>query len=236
MQKLKKYAAIITFFLKQWDNSEVSNFPIFAFKFLIKLNALEIIGACIGLLYLYLEYRANVWLWPVGIVMSLFYVVIFFHGKFYADAAVYLYYIGANVYGLVAWLRSKDNQKGESVPLRIVHTPKRQILPLALVSAALWLAIFLVLRRFTDSPVPWGDAFTTALSVVAMWMLAQKQLEQWLLWVVVNAVSLCLYVWKGLYPTAVLFAVYTAVAVMGYFNWKKEMGETATDASPDNAG
>jgi nicotinamide mononucleotide transporter len=196
------------------------------------MDILEIIGACIGLLYLVLEYKANVWLWPVGIVMSLFYVVIFFHGKFYADAAVYLYYIGANVYGLAAWLRSKD-QSDMAAPVRIVHTPKRQILPLALVSVALWMIIFLVLRTFTDSPIPWGDAFTTSLSVVAMWMLAQKQLEQWLLWVVVNAVSLCLYVWKGLYPTSVLYVVYTVVAVLGYFKWKKEM-ET-TDVWKDNA-
>ena len=198
------------------------------------MDILEIIGACIGLLYLYLEYKANVWLWPVGIVMSLFYVVIFFHGKFYADAAVYLYYIGANVYGLAAWLRGKNQQSDEALSVRIVHTPKRQILPLALVSAALWLVIFLVLKNFTDSPIPWGDAFTTSLSVVAMWMLAQKQVEQWLLWVVVNVVSLCLYVWKGLYPTAMLYVVYTLVAVLGYFKWKREMA--ATDALPDNAG
>ena len=199
------------------------------------MDTIEIIGACIGLLYLYLEYKANVWLWPVGIVMSLFYVVIFFHGKFYADAAVYLYYIGANVYGLAAWLRSSRRQQDSSASFPIIHTPKKQILPLALVSVAMWLVIFLILKNFTDSPIPWGDAFTTSLSIVAMWMLAKKQLEQWLLWVVVNAVSLCLYVWKGLYPTAVLFAFYTAVAVMGYFKWKKEMEEPATDVSPDNA-
>ncbi len=197
------------------------------------MDAIEIIGACIGLLYLYLEYKANVWLWPVGIVMSLFYVVIFFYGKFYADAAVYLYYIGANVYGLIAWHNSQRMQQENKIEDNIIHTPKRQILPLALVSVVLWLLIFLVLHKFTDSPVPWGDAFTTSLSVVAMWMLAQKQLEQWLLWVVVNAVSLCLYVWKDLYPTAVLFAVYTAVAVMGYFKWKKEMA--VTDGLTDNA-
>jgi nicotinamide mononucleotide transporter len=198
------------------------------------MDAIEIIGACIGLAYLYLEYKANVWLWPVGIVMSLFYVVIFFQGKFYADAAVYLYYIGANTYGLAAWLRSSRSGSDSSASSPIIHTPKKQILPLALVSAALWLVIFLILRNFTDSPIPWGDAFTTSLSIVAMWMLAKKQVEQWLLWVVVNAVSLCLYLWKGLYPTAVLYVVYTVVAVMGYFKWKKEMGEPATGAAPDS--
>ena len=70
---------------------------------------IEIIGAVIGLTYLFLEYKANVWLWPVGILMSLFYVVIFFHGKFYADAVVYLYYIGANTYGMLKWTRSRNN-------------------------------------------------------------------------------------------------------------------------------
>ena len=188
---------------------------------------IEIIGAVIGLTYLFLEYKANVWLWPVGILMSLFYVVIFFHGKFYADAVVYLYYIGANTYGLLKWTRSRNNtlsaDNASDEALVITHTPKRQILPLAVVSVVLWGVLFWVLKTFTDSPVPVGDAFTTALSIVAMWMLAQKYLEQWLLWIVVNIVSTILYFWKGLYPTGVLFIVYVIVAVLGYFRWKKEI-------------
>ena len=80
-----------------------------------------------------------------------------------------------------------------------------------------------ILKTLTDSPIPLGDAFTTAASIVAMWMLAQKYLEQWLLWIVVNVVSTALYFWKGLYPTGMLFIVYVVVAVLGYFRWKKEM-------------
>ena len=188
---------------------------------------IELIGAAIGLIYLFLEYKANVWLWPAGIVMSLFYVVIFFHGKFYADAAVYLYYIGANTYGLMKWTRSRRRNLTEegsaTEALPITHVPKGQLLPLAAVTIALWGLLYWVLGTFTDSPVPLGDAFTTALSIVAMWMLAQKYLEQWLLWIVVNAVSTALYFWKGLYPTGVLFIVYVVVAVMGYFRWRREM-------------
>lgn len=188
---------------------------------------IEIVGAVIGLTYLFLEYKANVWLWPVGILMSLFYVVIFFHGKFYADAAVYLYYIGANTYGLLKWTQSRRNALTANDltvdELPITHTPKRLILPLVAVSVILWGVLFWVLKTFTDSTVPAGDAFTTALSIVAMWMLAQKYLEQWLLWALVNIVSTILYFWKGLYPTGVLFIVYVIVAVLGYFRWKKEM-------------
>lgn len=187
---------------------------------------IEIIGAAIGLTYLYLEYKANVWLWPVGILMSLFYVVIFFHGKFYADAAIYLYYIGANTYGLIQWTRSRKKpieNNGTSTELAITHVPTKRILPLAVVTVVLWMILYGILKTVTDSPIPLGDAFTTAVSIVAMWMLAQKYLEQWLLWIVVNIVSTILYFWKGLYPTGVLFIVYVIVAVLGYFRWKKEM-------------
>lgn len=188
---------------------------------------IEIIGAVIGLIYLFLEYKASVWLWPVGIVMSLFYVGIFFHGKFYADAAIYLYYIGANTYGLLAWTRSRRRElpaeSTDSSEIPITHTPKKQILPLAAIAIALWGLLYWILSTFTDSNVPLGDAFTTALSIVAMWMLAQKYLEQWMLWVVVNIVSTALYFWKGLYPTGILFIVYVIVAILGYFRWRKEM-------------
>lgn len=188
---------------------------------------IEIIGAAIGLIYLFLEYKANVWLWPAGIVMSLFYVVIFFHGKFYADAAVYLYYIGANTYGLLKWTQSKrqslTGDGNEAKELAITHVPANKILPIAATAIALWGLLYWILSTFTDSPVPLGDAFTTALSIVAMWMLAQKYLEQWLLWIIVNVVSTALYFWKGLYPTAILFIVYVIVAVLGYFRWRNEM-------------
>ena len=188
---------------------------------------IEIIGAAIGLIYLFLEYKANVWLWPAGIVMSLFYVVIFFHGKFYADAAVYLYYIGANTYGLLKWTQSRrqslTGDGNEAKELAIKHVPANKILPIAATAIALWGLLYWILSTFTDSPVPLGDAFTTALSIVAMWMLAQKYLEQWLLWIIVNVVSTALYFWKGLYPTAILFIVYVIVAVLGYIRWRNEM-------------
>ena len=86
-----------------------------------------------------------------------------------------------------------------------------------------------VLIRFTDSPVPLGDAFTTALSIVAMWMLAQKYIEQWWFWLIVNAVSATLYFWKGMTPTAVTYVVYSIVPVFGYRQWQKMMTSAMTE-------
>jgi nicotinamide mononucleotide transporter len=184
---------------------------------------IEYIGVAIGFAYLILEYKASFWLWPVGILMSLFYIVIFFQSKFYADAGIYAYYLGANLYGLVEWWRNSQKTSEETIEMPITHTPKSKILPLTLIGIAIWAALWLLLSHLTDSPVPFGDSFTTALSVVAMYLLAKKHIEHWWLWVVVNLVSTGLYAWKGLYPMAGFFAFYTIIAAMGYFNWRKEM-------------
>ena len=86
-----------------------------------------------------------------------------------------------------------------------------------------WAGIWYVLSHYTDSEVPLGDAFTTALAVVATWMLAHKYIEHWHLWVVANIVSVALYLYKGLYPTVILYLVYTGMAVYGYLEWKKDL-------------
>jgi len=185
------------------------------------MEIVEIIGAVIGLAYLYLEYKANVWLWPVGVLMSLFYVVIFFNGKFYADAAIYLYYVGANLYGWRVWKLSREADKSLKNETSIGRTPRRFWFPIISLIALLWLSIYLLLSNFTDSAAPIGDAFTTAASIVAMWMLSRKYLEQWILWLVVNIVSMTLYFCKGLYPTAILYVVYVVVSVLGLLRWKR---------------
>ncbi len=186
---------------------------------------IEYLGVAIGFAYLILEYKASFWLWPVGILMSLFYIVIFYQSKFYADAGIYAYYLGANIYGLIEWRRNSKSATGQETveEMPITHTPTQKILPLTLIGLALWAALWLLLSRLTDSPVPAGDSFTTALSVVAMYLLAKKHIEHWWLWVVVNLVSTILYTWRGLYPMAAFFAFYTLIAAMGYFNWRKQM-------------
>ncbi|MDR1345408.1 MAG: nicotinamide riboside transporter PnuC [Bacteroidales bacterium] len=188
-------------------------------------HLIEIIGACIGLAYLYLEYKASLWLWSVGILMSLFYIVIFYHSKFYADMGIYFYYLGANIFGLAVWKRRAQTHNEKAACSGITHIPRKYILPAAGAILLFWVALWQLLDRVTDSPVALGDAFTTALSIVAMWLMARKYLEHWWLWVVVNSVSVGLYFWKGLYPTGVLFVIYTAVSVFGYYRWLRFKSE-----------
>ena len=183
------------------------------------MEYIEIAGAVIGLLYLYLEYRASVYLWPVGVVMPLFYIYIFFVSRFYADMGINIYYLFASIYGWIRWNKSASQKQG----LAITHMPFRYWSIALLALSILFAVIAWILIRFTDSPVPFGDSFTTALSIVAMWMLANKYIEQWGLWIIVNVVSCALYAWKGLYPTALLYVVYSIVPVFGYFKWKQLM-------------
>ncbi len=182
-------------------------------------NAIELIGTLSGLFFLYFEIKQSKWLWPIGLFSSLMYIYVFFVSKFYADMGLQFYYVFISIYGWFHWERSKELNKQE---LPVVCLSKTLFFKLLLVSLLVYILIAFVLINFTDSPLPYWDSFTTALSIVATWMLARKILEQWLVWVLVNFVSMGLYFYKALYPTAILFAIYTALALYGYYQWKKD--------------
>ena len=186
------------------------------------MDWLEVAGTLTGVVYLWLEYRASAWLWVASIAMPAIYLAVYYEAGLYADFGISVYYIIASVYGLACWLRGCSTTDRPEM-LKITHTPRRLYLSLTAVFAIIFVAIGMVLSRLTDSTVPWADGFTTALSIVAMWMLARKYIEQWLVWMVVDAASAALYVYKGLWFTAGLYLVYSVIAVMGYWKWKKLM-------------
>ena len=181
-------------------------------------HALEILGVIFSIAYLIFSIRQNILLWPLGIASALCYMVVFFQSKFYADMGLNGYYVVISIYGWILWKKGS----GESgTGLAVSRLGKRQALILFLITALAFAGIGVILDRFTDSPVPYWDAFTTALSFTATWMLARKILENWILWIIVDAVSMALYLYRGLYPTLLLFAIYTTMAVIGYLKWKQ---------------
>jgi len=182
------------------------------------MNVLDILGTALGFLYLWLEFRTSPWMWVVGSIMPAIYIVVLYQAGIYADCGMEVYYFLAGIYGLVIWLRGKTEQ-GEQVAIR--PTPCRTYVWLALTFVVLFVVIAVFLREFTDSRVPYIDSFTTSLSVIAMWMLSRKYIEQWWVWLVVDAVSSGLYIYKGVYGRSLLYAVYTAMAIYGYYTWRK---------------
>ncbi len=191
---------------------------------------LEILGTLVGLAYLWLEYRASIWLWAAGVVMPAIYIAVYYEAGLYADCGINVYFLLAAVYGWLAWKRSAQSspsatenpaQGMQSLFGKAARGGLRQVLMLVAFSLLFWTLISGILVRFTDSTVPLTDAFTTALSITAMWMLAKKYIEQWLVWIVVDVVSAGLYLYKDLHFTAALYLLYAVIAVLGYIKWKR---------------
>jgi nicotinamide mononucleotide transporter len=184
----------------------------------IQTNWIEIVGAVLSLIYLYLSIKQKVSLWFYGIVSSVFYIVVFFQTKFYADMSLQFYYVVISIYGWINWKQGAQDT-GEELPA--TQMSKRLFLNLCIATGLIYLAYYLVLAKFTDSTIPKADSLVGALSVVGTWMLARKLIENWLVWIVADGLCVGLYVYKALYPTAVLFIIYTLMAVVGYWQWKK---------------
>jgi len=190
---------------------------------------IELFGVVTGILYVILEVRQNKLLWPLGLITSVAYVYIFFTGKFYADMGLQVYYVLISIYGWYFW--SRGGAKAEKGELPVARINRMQFFMLLLAFGASWAGIYYVLDRHTDSTVPLGDSFTTALAIVATWMLTRKIIEMWFLWIIANVVSIGLYIYKGLYPTVMLYVVYAGMAAYGYFEWKKSMKKRMEDES-----
>ena len=190
---------------------------------------IQIFGVVTGILYVILEVKQNRFLWPLGIITSAAYIYIFFTGKFYADMGLQVYYVLISIYGWYYWSRGGAKETKGALP--VVNINRQQLILLFLTFAFSWVLIYFVLDRYTDSSVPLGDSFTTALAIVATWMLTRKIIEQLFLWIIANVVSIALYIYKGLYPTVILYAVYTGMAVYGYLEWKRSMNKRIDEES-----
>ncbi|HLP03996.1 MAG TPA: nicotinamide riboside transporter PnuC [Paludibacter sp.] len=186
----------------------------------LQTNWVEITGAVLSLIYLYLSIKQNINLWIFGFLASAFYIVVFFRTGFYADMSLQLYYLVVSVYGWTNW-KYGTHQPGKELPA--TNIPRRQIPRYALASAVIYLAYYIILAKFTDSTIPIADSIVGTLSVTGTLMLARKYIENWLVWIVADALATALFFYKGLYPTAIIFVIYTIMAVVGFFQWKKAM-------------
>lgn len=192
-------------------------------------NSAELLAMALGMVSIVLQIRQNLWLWPVNIVMVSLYIFVFLEAGLYADMSLQVYYLIMSIYGWIYWLLGKKGRKSHHnikkhrrrVP--VTHTRTRQWYLIAAATVMFYLIIWYILENYTNSDVPRLDAFTTALSFTATWMLARKLIEHWLIWIVVNVVSIGLYIYKELYPTTILFVVLAVLAVKGYNEWKKDL-------------
>lgn len=193
-----------------------------------RLMMLDILSTVVGIVYIVLEYRASIWLWFASIIMPLIDIVLYLEAGLYADFGMAIYYAVAAVYGFIVWRYGRKRGQKTAGEMPVTHYRRKLIIPSAAVFALAWIGIYGILVRFTDSDVPLTDSFVNALSIIGLWALARKYVEQWLIWIVVDAVCCVLYAYKGIPFKAMLYGAYAVIAVFGYVRWKRMM--TAPEA------
>ena len=193
----------------------------------LSLHWLDILTTVLGLIYLWLEYRASIALWIVGIIMPAMDVYLYWTHGLYGDAGMAVYYTVAAVYGYAVWRFGRKKQQTQGTEMPITHFRRALMLPVAVCFLVAWGLTYWVLVTWTNSTIPVCDSFTNALSFVGLWALSRKYIEQWWFWLVVDLISCYLYVGKGIPFKAGLYGLYSVVAVMGYFKWKRMMAERA---------
>lgn len=187
------------------------------------MKTLEIIGFISGIICVYLNIKEKPLGWAFSIVSILCYFFIFCNTKIYADAGLQVFFIIISINGFLNWT-AKDKE-GKFIA---ISTSTMQQLMVSIFAICFLFGILIgLLTEYTDSDVPILDAFTTALSIVAQVMLGKKKLENWILWVVADIIYVGLYYHKELYLTAVLYAIFTVLATLGYIEWRKKIITTA---------
>jgi nicotinamide mononucleotide transporter len=237
-------------------------------------NYIEVFGAVTGIVYIFLEIKQTVWLWPVGIITSAVYIWVFFTGKLYADMSLQGYYLVISCLAWYWWVRgtgekvqdsghraqgsntlsdgerwdvgtvpvgteeegeTKDGEKrrtaeGGRETLKVTRLKLRTGFILVFFLLLLYVVMWTILSRFTDSPVPEWDSFLTSTSIIATWMLARKIYEHWFLWIMANSIYAVLFLTRGLYPTVILYIIYGIMSFAGLIEWKKTIKNELHDA------
>lgn len=181
---------------------------------------LEIAAVAVALAMVGCNIREIHWGWPLAIVSSLMYFALFWRSRLYGDAALQIFFAVVALWGWLQWLRGV---RADGTALRVMRLTSRGLLLSAAACALLWPATGWFLKTFTDTDVPWWDAFPTATSLVGQFLLGRKFIESWAVWIMVNVVSVGLFAHKGLWLTVALYAVFIALSAVGWRAWRKKI-------------
>jgi nicotinamide mononucleotide transporter len=200
--------------------------------YLQELPWLELVAMLLSLAYVLLAARSSLWCWPAAFISTALYTVIFYDVLLLMDSALNAYYLIMAVYGYWQWSKQTEDNQHNLVVLKIVswdlHWHIKSCLALTIAAAALGY----VMANFTAADFPYLDTFTTVFAIFATYLVANKVLENWLYWIVIDLVSIYLYIEKGLIPTTVLFVIFVIIAGYGYAKWLTLYKKPSTNLQP----
>lgn len=182
-------------------------------------SCLEAVAVLFGIVSVFLSVREHIWSWPTALVNVSLYFALFYQSGLYSDMGLQAVYFTLSIYGWYEWLYGGQNRTA----LRVSRTPQRLWGVLALIAVIVWASLGKLTSRLPGVSLPYVDAATTTTSLIAQWMMTRKLLENWVLWVIVDVAYIGMFVYKGLYLTAVNYAVYLLLAAMGFFAWRRSL-------------
>lgn len=179
-------------------------------------HLLELTTVVISLLWLWLEYRASIWLWPVGILLPLLWIPICWQSKLYGMLAINVYYLITSVIGWIAWLR-KRGEEAEELP--ITNISGKTSLAYLLLAVVGYFALLRLQPYIPEWQLPWADALTAIASIIGMIWMAKKWRQHWLCWIIANAAGFLALYSAGDYLSAFVYSVNFVVAFFGFRKW-----------------
>ncbi len=185
---------------------------------ILQTTTLEIIAVVFGLLSVWYSKKINILVYPTGIISVVIYVYICLGAKLYADMGINFVYFVMSIYGWYNWTRKGSNKK--ILPISIC-TKKEHLINIAMF-LFFFITLSFILTNYTDSTVPYWDSLTTSIFIIGMWLMAMKKVENWILWIIGDIISIPLYFYKGLVLTSLQFTIFLGIAILGYFAWKKK--------------
>jgi len=183
------------------------------------MSGLELFAAAFGVIAVWLTVKQNPWGWPVGLVMVVIYIWIFFGVKLYSGMLLQVIYAGLQLYGWLQWTRH-----GNGLPVRTVTVLQRGSVVAGLgVGCVISLCLGAGMAQFTGATQPWLDAALTGFSLVAQVWMAQKRVQCWPLWVVLDTVYVGMFVYQGLHLVAAVYGLFTLLAIQGWREWRNDL-------------
>ncbi|HEY5088179.1 MAG TPA: nicotinamide riboside transporter PnuC [Gemmatimonadaceae bacterium] len=182
-------------------------------------SCLELVAVVFGIVSVYLSTRENIWSWPTALINVALFFALFFKSGLYSDTGLQVVYFVLSLYGWYEWLYGGAGRTAITVSRATTKT----WITLGGIGVVTWTVLGSVTSRLPGTALPYVDAATTTISLLAQWMMTRKLIENWLLWIAVDVVYVGMFIFKGLYLTAFNYGIYLALAVLGYFTWKRSL-------------
>ena len=186
-------------------------------------SCLEAVAVIFGIISVYLGTRENIWSWPTALVNVALFFALFLESGLYSDTGLQIVYFVLSLYGWYEWLYGGAGRTA----ITVTRTSRRTWTVLAGIGVVVWALLGTITSRLPGTALPYVDAATTTVSLLAQWMMTRKLIENWLIWIAVDVVYVGMFIYKGLYLTAFNYGIYLVLAVMGYFAWKRSLAATA---------